>query len=231
MGLDWGSIGAIVGNPTGVLANIGAVANYMGQKETNQMNRDIMEGNKSWQEYMSNTAHQREVNDLREAGLNPILSANKGGASTPSPGAAVMENALGAGVNSAMDGLRLSQQMKATDSQVALNQAQGIAAAAQATNLNASAKNTELNTIKQQAEMPAIKKEAEVRAIQADYDKKNATTDAFLKRLTPAVQAGASAIGAARSIMNPLKGVPIKGGDRIPKGRGTYDKKTGEIFD
>lgn len=42
--------------------------------------------NRKWQKHMSDTAHQREIADLRRAGLNPILSAKYGGASSP-PGA------------------------------------------------------------------------------------------------------------------------------------------------
>ena len=39
--------------------------------------------NRTWQEQMSNTAYQRAVEDMRKAGINPILAYQQGGASTP----------------------------------------------------------------------------------------------------------------------------------------------------
>lgn len=49
--------------------------------------------NRKWQEKMSNTSYQRAVEDMRKAGLNPILAFQNGGASTPGGSAGTISGA------------------------------------------------------------------------------------------------------------------------------------------
>lgn len=58
---------------------------------TNKMNWKIAKSQMDFQERMSNTAHQRAVKDLREAGLNPLLSVGGASASSPAGASATMK--------------------------------------------------------------------------------------------------------------------------------------------
>lgn len=93
-----GSLGAAGGIAGGFMQN-------SAQRSANDANRDLAREQMQFQERMSSTAHQREVSDLRAAGLNPVLSAGGGGSSTPSGASAVIGSQTG--VSSSVSGMPL----------------------------------------------------------------------------------------------------------------------------
>lgn len=113
-------------------------------RETNAQNLDIFNRNLEYQERMSNTAYQRQVADMEKAGINPILAAGSGGASSPGGGSAQMQAAKMENPDSNMSSSTLG----------AINTAIGIKRAI------ADIERTEADTNKVNAEIPGVEYEA-----------------------------------------------------------------------
>lgn len=98
----------------------GIMSNIWGderQEKSNQFNAQQAQLNRDFQERMSNTQYQRGMEDMRKAGLNPILAYSKGGASAPSGSAASsvspapVSNAVENAVSSAQQSKRLNSEV------------------------------------------------------------------------------------------------------------------------
>lgn len=91
----------------GIDALVGGGIGLLGAQKNNAANAQMAKHQMDFQERMSNTAHQREVADLRAAGLNPVLSGTGGHGATAPPGAmATMQNDYQAGFASAQEAQR-----------------------------------------------------------------------------------------------------------------------------
>ncbi len=92
-------------------AGLGGAFQMWGQERANRANIQAAQKQMEFQERMSSTAHTREVRDLRNAGLNPILSAGVGAAS-PSGASPNIRSITEGGAASAQSAVRLAADIK-----------------------------------------------------------------------------------------------------------------------
>ncbi|UDN67794.1 DNA pilot protein [robinz microvirus RP_121] len=124
--MAWIGAGAAVGTSL-----LGGLFARSGQSSANKTNIALQREQQNWEERLSGSAIQRRVQDLRNAGLNPML-AYQGEASTPNVSAAHVENEnseLGGHIASAGKAV---QQAAVIKSQLSNTNADTIAKRAQA---------------------------------------------------------------------------------------------------
>jgi hypothetical protein len=125
-------IGAALSSPA-----VGFGLSFLGGERANRANSAEALANRNFQERLSNTSYQRGVKDLRAAGLNPILAARFGGASTPGGAQAQIKDSATPAVNTGL-------QLKLANAQVIKAQEEAKKATADARNAESQNKNIPL---------------------------------------------------------------------------------------
>lgn len=202
----------------------------------NATNLQIARENTAFQERMSNTAYQRAMSDMEQAGLNPMLAYQQGGAGTPTGSTATMQtpdvkvpqyqDPLSPAVNSAVDTFVKTTQLQQAASELGIKQSTATAdiamKAAQTAQIAQSAK-------KMQIESDILNARAKKEKLEGNfYDSESGKTMYYLNKINEAAGGSLDTLNSAKDLLNPaslLKGLMNK----PKKLKQKLNKETGEI--
>lgn len=131
----------------------GAGVGILGQYMQNQANSAQVLQQENYQTQMSDTAYQRQVTDMKAAGLNPMFAIGSGGASSPAGSVAQQGNLGQAAISGAQAGQQAAQTQQSMQNAATqqLNQnkqtnADVLLKAAQTAQANANTKNATIDS-------------------------------------------------------------------------------------
>lgn len=178
-------------------AAIGAVGSIFGAKMGADAAEDNMQAQIQWQREQLQNKHQWEVEDLKKAGLNPVLSAG-GSSSAASVSPSAITNPLSGLASSAAELGKLKSEIKKNEADIS-NQTKSADAAMK--NADSSMINAESNKMLSEVNATKLNQDIQnsVLSTAADVKYKQSQADAYNRLVDGQIANGAAMAAAAAS--------------------------------